>query len=122
MPDTYESGCIIGGRILCMEEMRFLIAKSGPRHFAAQALHGAIFVEANSLPELKRSIINEMSARFEGRDFPAVRYKYCYVRTFSLIVSVVTLVAWECEVGLALLHLFARQKLDPTGHVAFLLF
>jgi hypothetical protein len=104
-----------------MEEMLFLVAKLAPHRFAAQSLHDSIFVEASSLPDLKRNIINAVDAQFDGSNLPAIRYKYCYVRTFSLIVSVVALVAWECEIGVVLLHLFARQKLHPIGHAALLL-
>jgi hypothetical protein len=40
------------------------------------------------------------------------------ISTFSLVAYLLTVLAWEVEVGVVLLHLFKKDKLDPLGHAA----
>jgi len=42
------------------------------------------------------------------------------IPTLSLFAYLLTVMAWEFEIGVLLLHIFANKKLDPLGHVALL--
>lgn len=42
------------------------------------------------------------------------------VSTFSLVAYMLTVLAWELEIGVLVLHIFKRGKLDPLGHAALL--
>jgi hypothetical protein len=43
-----------------------------------------------------------------------------FVSTFSLMALLLTIVAWELEVGVVLLKLFVRKPLDPLAHTTLL--
>jgi uncharacterized membrane protein len=42
------------------------------------------------------------------------------VTTLALFGYLVTVLAWELELGVVLLHVFAKKKLDPFAHAALL--
>jgi hypothetical protein len=43
-----------------------------------------------------------------------------YVPTVSLLSYLITVLAWEVELGVSLLHVLKNKKLDPLGHAALL--
>jgi uncharacterized membrane protein len=43
-----------------------------------------------------------------------------HVSTLALFGYLVTVLAWELELGVVLLHVFAKKKLDPFAHAALL--
>lgn len=44
----------------------------------------------------------------------------CALPTLSLFAYLLTVMAWEFEIGVLLLTTFANKKLDPLGHTALL--
>lgn len=57
----------------------------------------------------------------DGEKIDAVSYAHPPVSTLSLFGYLVTVLAWELELEVMLLHLFAGKKLDPDTHSVLLI-
>ena len=49
-----------------------------------------------------------------------MRHDHPPVSTLALFGYLVTVLAWELELGVVLLHIFAKEKLDAFAHAALL--